>query len=155
MNANHGIQRMRASRSCQSHCKRLWRLARTADAARSVKAMRGAFLILVAAFTLCSCRRAPDNPSIEARYEAKLQPVIQYVDGFIKQNGRLPTDAEFHKDADKLAWMVVLRDRNNSYASQHGAKNELDYMVGVWSSEWYYYYKSWDKQFLNASDEKL
>lgn len=105
--------------------------------------------------SLCSCRKTPIPPSTVSPYESKLQPVIQYMEDFIKQNGRLPTDTEFHKDADKLAWMVVLRDRSNSYASLHGAKSELDYMVGIWSSEWFYYYKSWDRGFLNASDEKL
>ena len=32
-------------------------------------------------------------------------------------------------------------------------QRDLDYMVGIWRGERYHYYKSWDKRFLNVSEE--
>ena len=87
--------------------------------------------------------------------EAKMKPVIKYVEEFIKNNGRLPTYEEFHNTADKMAWMVVLRTKDHPYAARKGAKKDLDYMVGMWRADWYHYYKSWDHKFLNATDETL
>ena len=48
---------------------------------------------------------------------------------------------------------LVLRDRTSKYATSKGAKTETDYMVGTWSGESFYYYKSWDRSFLPGSDE--
>lgn len=49
--------------------------------------------------------------------------------------------------------MLVLLDRSNKYAASKGAKEVNDFMVGIWRADWYHYYKSWDKQFLNGYDE--
>jgi len=108
-------------------------------------------LLLAALFGLSGC----GDGRISADRERKLQPVIQFVDSFIKKNGRLPTDSEFHQAADQMAWMVVLRDKHYPYAASKGATNDLDYMAGIWRTDWYHHYKSWDKKFLNASDEQL
>lgn len=99
---------------------------------------------------ICGCVKEERHG---ARYEKELEPVIGFVDHFIKGNGRLPSDEEFHQTADKLAWMVVLRDKSHGYAAGKGARGEMDYMVGIWTGEWYYYFQSWDRQFINASDE--
>jgi hypothetical protein len=85
--------------------------------------------------------------------EHKLRPIIQYVEDFRKDTGRLPTDEEFHRTADSMAWMVVLRTKEDSYAARNGAKTSLDYMVGIWRADWYHYYKSWDHEFMSAADE--
>jgi hypothetical protein len=90
---------------------------------------------------------------ISLKSEASLRPIILYVDGFIQKHHRLPTQEEFHATADKLAWMVEFRDRTYRYAASHGAKNELDYMIGIWRADWFHYYKSWDQKFINAADE--
>jgi hypothetical protein len=97
---------------------------------------------------LCSC----DNRISEDR-EARLQPVIKYVDGFIKEHHRLPTKDEFETNTAKIDPMLTFKDRSDKYAAKKGAKTELDYMVGIWRADWYHYYKSWDKTFLNGSDE--
>ena len=47
----------------------------------------------------------------------------------------------------------VLLDRSNEYANRKGARAETDYMVGDWGSDWFYYYKSWDRSFIDGSDE--
>lgn len=66
---------------------------------------------------------------------------------------RLPTEGEFRAGTAAMDQMLILRDRTNKYAASKGAKTETDYMVGIWRTDWYHYYKSWDKSFLNASDE--
>ncbi|MEM7314680.1 MAG: hypothetical protein AAF497_16150 [Planctomycetota bacterium] len=38
-------------------------------------------------------------------------------------------------------------------AADHGAKAETDFLVGTWMSDWYFYYKSWDQEYIDASDE--
>jgi hypothetical protein len=87
--------------------------------------------------------------------EAKLKPVIAYVDGFIKDHSRLPTAEEFRAATASMAHILILRDRTDPYAASTGAKTDLDYMVGIWRADWFHYYKSWDRSFLNGSDEKL
>jgi len=129
------------------HVERRWR--RVGEPSRSACLMRGLLLALLLGLSGCG------NDRISADSERKLQPVIQFVDSFVKKNGRLPTDSEFHQAADHMAWMVVLRDKHNPYAASKGATNDLDYMAGIWRADWYHYYKSWDKKFLNASDEQL
>jgi hypothetical protein len=109
--------------------------------------------LIAIAFALLLCCCGKDR--ISSEHETALKPVIKFVDEFIAKNHRLPTDHEFHETADKMAWMVVLRDNSYPYAASHGATSKLDYMVGSWRADWYHYYKSWDKQFINASDENL
>ena len=98
---------------------------------------------------LCSC--APDkDPSLEA----KLRPIIAYVDAFVGEHHRLPAQAEFHPgdEQTRLAGFVLL-DRSNAYAASKGARAENDYMVGVWNGDFFYYYKSWDHSFIPGADE--
>jgi hypothetical protein len=116
------------------------------------------YLFLVCLLFLSSCGKNPSSPisnpdRISTDREAKLQPVIRYMDAFIKEHQRLPTQDEFRVDTEKMAWMLVLKDRTDKYAASKGAKSETDYMVGCWRADWYHYYKSWDKSFLNGSDE--
>lgn len=87
--------------------------------------------------------------------EAKLKPIIQNMDDFIKFNGRLPTSVEFQNSINKMADMAVLRTKDHPYAARKGAKADLDYIVGIWRADWFHYYKSWDHKFLNASDETI
>jgi len=75
------------------------------------------------------------------------------MDAFIKQHHRLPTQAEFRTGTATIDQVAVLRDHNDKYAASKGAKTDTDYMIGVWRVDWYHYYKSWDKSFINASDE--
>src|SRR4051794_5646332 len=110
------------------------------------------FIAMAIGLLLCSCGK--DRNSRER--EAELRPVIQYVDAFIGTSHRLPTDQEFQEAARKHGWngtALVIRDKAYPYAASHGAKSNLDYMAGAWRADWYHYYKSWDKQFINASDE--
>ncbi len=107
-------------------------------------------LLLFCFVCLCSC---DGNDRISRDREAKLQPVIRYMDTFIHEHHRLPTQDEFRADTAKMDSMLILRDRTDKYAASKGAKSELDYMVGIWRADWNHYYKSWDKSFLNGSDE--
>jgi hypothetical protein len=99
---------------------------------------------------LCSCGkyRSPQQ-------ETELRPVIQYVDTFIKDHKRLPTQDEFRTNELSHSPMFVLRERTNRYAASKGARADTDYMVGDWGGDWFYYYKSWDKTFIDGSDEQL
>src|SRR5438105_2838279 len=106
------------------------------------------YLPLVFLLCLCSC-----GDRISRDREARLQPVIRYTDAFIKEHHRLPTQDEFRADTAKMDSMLILKDRTDKYAARQGAKAELDYMVGTWRADWYHYYKSWDKKFLNGADE--
>jgi hypothetical protein len=112
----------------------------------------GLFVVLIAVMIIVE-ETGMDRISRES--ERKLQPVIRFVDGFIKDNGRLPSHEEFHRAADPMAWMVVLRTKDHPYAARKGAKTELDYMAGIWRADWYHYYKSWDHKFINAADETV
>jgi hypothetical protein len=118
------------------------------------------YLLLACAFFVSSCgdssRTVVSNPDrISADREARLQPVIRYMDAFIREHQRLPTQDEFRSGTVSMDTMLVLRDRAHPYAASQGARAEADYMVGIWRADWYHYYKSWDKSFLNGSDEKF
>jgi hypothetical protein len=118
------------------------------------------YLLLFCLLFVSSCgdgaRTTVPNPDrISVDREARLQPVIRYVEGFIKDHQRLPTQDEFRAGTASMDPMLVLRDRTHTYAASHGAKTENDYMVGIWRVDWYHYYKSWDRSFLNGSDEEF
>ena len=85
--------------------------------------------------------------------EARLQPAIQYMNAFIKEHDRLPTQEEFRVGTQGMFPRFVLKDYTDNYAASKGAKFKTDYMVGYWHSDWYHYYKSWDRSFLSGSDE--
>jgi hypothetical protein len=106
-------------------------------------------LVLLCLLFLGSC----DNRRISRDREARLQPVISFMDNFLQEHHRLPTQNEFSTGTRSLGNMLVLRDRTNKYAASKGAKSETDYMVGIWRADWYHYYKSWDRSFLDGSDE--
>jgi hypothetical protein len=107
------------------------------------------YLPLVCMLCLFSC----GEDRISQEREARLQPVIRYMDAFIKKHHRLPTQDEFRADTHGMDTMLVLKDHTDKYAVSKGAKSETDYMVGCWRADWYHYYKSWDNSFLNGSDE--
>jgi hypothetical protein len=77
------------------------------------------------------------------------------MDSFLQEHNRLPTKKEFRAGTRSIDGMLVLRDRTDKYAASKGAKSETDYMVGIWRADWYHYYKSWDRSFLNGSDERF
>ena len=106
------------------------------------------YLLLVCLLCLSSC-----GDRISRDREARLQPVIRYMDTFIKEHHRLPTEDEFRVGTKGMDTMLILRDHTDKYAASNGAKSETDYMVGCWRVDWHHYYKSWDKSFLNGSDE--
>ena len=108
------------------------------------------FLALLCCLLLCSC-----NDRISQDREARLGPVIAYMDAFISAHHRLPTQDEFQASTASMDPMLVLRDHTDAYAASHGCKAATDYMVGIWRADWYHYYKSWDHSFLNGSDEHL
>jgi hypothetical protein len=96
------------------------------------------------------------NERITKDREARLKPVIEYVTAFVKEKGRLPSSEEFRAAADKMESIpLVLYDRSFPYAASKGARTETDFMIGIWRADWFHYYKSWDHQFLNGSDEKF
>src|SRR2546423_12290497 len=95
-----------------------------------------------------------DRPTIITRdREARLQPVIRYLDTFVKEHKRLPTEVEFRSATASLNEILILRDRTHKYTASKGAKTETDYMIGIWRADWFHYYKSWDRSFLNGSHE--
>ena len=106
------------------------------------------YLLFLCLFCLCAC-----GDRISRDREARLQPVIGYMDSFIKQHHRLPRQDEFRAGTAAMDSMLIFKDRTDKYAASKGAKSDLDYMVGTWRADWYHYYKSWDKSFLNGSDE--
>lgn len=108
-------------------------------------------LILLGVFFVVVCGK--DRISKDA--EARLEPVIVYMDAFLKKHHRLPTKEEFESGTAKLHGMLILRDRSSPYAASKGAKAETDYMIGTWRADWYHYYKSWDRSFLNGYDERF
>ena len=90
------------------------------------------------------------------KHLSRLAPGIAYIDQYIDQHDKLPTQREFQTWAEKSgAHMLIIWDRNHEYAAKHGAKTETDYMLGTWMSEWYFYYKSWDGNYVYAQDERL
>lgn len=95
----------------------------------------------------------PENP--DRKHERRLQPAIAFVEETLTEKGRLPTHEEFFQWNEQNRGMFTLRDCSSRYAKSKGAKGINDYMVGVWRADWYHYYKSWDKSYLNASDEPL
>lgn len=118
------------------------------------------YLLLLCLLFVNSCRdnsrSTISNPDrISANREVRLQPVIRYMDDFIRDHHRLPTQDEFRAGTASMDTMLVLHDRSHAYTASHGAKTETDYMVGIWRADWYHYYKSWDGSFLNGSDEKF
>lgn len=95
---------------------------------------------------------APYQKGPDVEGEAQLQPVIQYVETFIKEHGRLPTQREFHTKAEEEKWwMVELHQGESGFAQAEGAKKETDYIAGIWRGEWSLYYKSWDRSFFEGS----
>jgi hypothetical protein len=108
------------------------------------------YLLLLGLVCLCSCDA---GDTIGREREARLQPVIRYMDTFIKEYHRLPTQDEFQAGTKGMDRILVLKDHTDKYAAGKGAKSEMDYMVGCWRADWFHYYKSWDKSFLNGSDE--
>jgi hypothetical protein len=119
--------------------------------------MRYLPLLVLLFLTSCDNRTSavsgPDRISQDR--EAKLKPVIAYVDGFIKDHNRVPTAEEFRAATASMDQILILRNRTDPYAASKGARTDLDYMVGIWRADWFHYYKSWDRSFLNGSDEKL
>ena len=92
--------------------------------------------------------------SYYAKHVDRVAPAIAYIQSHIDEHGRLPTQRIFQQWADESgAHMLVIRDRQHKYAADHGAENDADYLVGTWMSDWYFYYKSWDQEYINASDE--
>jgi hypothetical protein len=90
----------------------------------------------------------------------RLTPAIEFVEQFLAEHKRIPTEAEFYawnKDVLKNKWKrhhhYAFRDRSHPYAVSKGAKGPNDYMVGYWRSEWHLYYRSWDKTYFDAHDE--
>jgi hypothetical protein len=74
------------------------------------------YLLLFCLLFVSSCgdgaRTTVPNPDrISVDREARLQPVIRYVDGFIKDHQRLPTQDEFRAGTASMDPMLVLRDR--------------------------------------------
>ncbi len=107
--------------------------------------------LLLSILSLCSCT----NARITRDREARLRPVIEYIDAYINKHRELPSEKEFRSATMGMEVSLVLRDRNHKYAASNGAKTDKDYMVGIWRADWYHYYKSWDRSFLNGSDEKF
>ena len=90
-----------------------------------------------------------------AKYVTEVAPAIEYVDSYLEQNGELPTQRAFQKWAKESgAHMLIIWDREHEYAAKHGAKKKTDYLVGTWMSDWYFYYRSWDGDFIDASDDR-
>src|SRR5204862_312786 len=90
--------------------------------------------LLVCLLCFCSC-----GDRIGRDREARLQPVIQYMDAFVKEHHRLPTQDEFQVGTKVMDRMLILRDRTDKYAASKGAKSETDYMVGCWRADWFHY----------------
>jgi hypothetical protein len=126
--------------------KPLW--LRPLQLANTVYHMRYCALIILIFFTACD----GNSKRISAEREAKLKPVIEYVESYLKEHQRLPAENDLYT---KFGPGIVIRDRSYKYAVKNGAKTDTDYMVGAWRADWYHYYKSWDKTFLNGSDEDL
>ena len=86
-----------------------------------------------------------------------MKPAIAFLEKFKTENGRVAGQDELQRWADgngQQYWFVV-RDAAYPYSVTHGASEDNDYMVGIWRAEWFHYYKSWDRQFINADDENL
>ena len=86
----------------------------------------------------------------------RLAPAKAFVERFLRDRGRIPTQDEFRQWGNTKGGehgMFTLRDHTDPYAAKQGAKGTNDYMVGTWRADWYYYYKSWDKQYLDGSTE--
>jgi len=89
-----------------------------------------------------------------AKHVQRVSPAVNFVKIHVQQNGTIPTQRVFQDWAcESGAHMLVIRNCNNEYARKHGAKHENDFMVGTWMSDWYFYYKSWDEEYIDASDE--
>lgn len=96
------------------------------------------------------------DDQIAKNREARLQPVILYLDAFLKDhNQTLPTQDEFRAGTAAMNELLILRNRTHAYARMKGAKTTTDYMVGIGRENWYHYYKSWDRSFLNGCDERF
>lgn len=122
-----------------------------------VRLWNGLLVLLFVTFVSVGCGRGGatslENP--DRKHERRLQPAIAFIETTLAEYRRLPTHDEFFRWNEQVHGMFVLRDRSSRYAASKGAKGVNDYMVGVWRADWYHYYKSWDKSYLNASDEPL
>ncbi len=89
-----------------------------------------------------------------AKYTKRLEPAIKHVEEYVAKHGKLPSQRTFQNWADESgAHMLIIWDRDHDYAAKHGATSGNDYLVGTWLSEWYFYYKSWDGNYIDASDD--
>lgn len=108
------------------------------------------FLNVLASAILCWKPVGLDNDQKARQW---LKPAIEFVEGFLAEHERLPTEKEFDAWNEKRPHHYNLRDRSHPYAASKGASGRNDYMVGVWRGEWTLYYKSWDKTYYDAQDE--
>lgn len=128
-------------------------LSRSADEPMMCTRLRFTVILLVAIFG-CGPKSnytPPEDP--DRKHERRLQPAIAYVDGFLAEHGRLPNSDEFRAWSDQHGGMYTLRDHTHRYAASKGAKEPTDYMAGTWRADWYHYYKSWDRGYVNGGDE--
>lgn len=111
------------------------------------------YLLFLCVLFVSSCGKTSSPDRITVDREARLQPVIQYMETFVQDHHRLPTRDEFQVGTAGMNSNLILKDRTDPYAARKGAKADTDYMVGIWRADWYHFYKSWDKSFLNGADE--
>ena len=89
-----------------------------------------------------------------AKYTRRLDPAIKFIDQHVSQHGELPSKRAFKNWADDSgAHGLIIWDRSHDCAAEHGAQSENDYLVGAWKSDWYFYYKSLDGNYIDASDD--
>ena len=102
----------------------------------------------------CNDTKHPVFESQAEEHQRELAPAIEFVEGYLAQHGKLPTQRIFQNWADSAgAHMLVIRHHLHEYASNHGAKANDDYMIGTWTADWYYYYKSWDGKYFDAPSD--
>jgi len=84
-------------------------------------------------------------------FEKRLSPSIQFVEGFVAKNHRLPSDAEFAKrpsaTADNGGIDITGKDSADPAFASHGGKTSRDFCVRVWRGEDWTYYFSWNKKY--------
>ena len=87
----------------------------------------------------------------EIKLKFRLNPIINSVDRFIEKNGRCPDYTEFQNMTTEHAHFNC----NPVIIKKLGGNNKNDYIVGVWRTDWYYCYQSWNKKYFDDINREI
>ena len=79
----------------------------------------------------------------DGRMELEMRPMIEAVDSFILDNGRVPDRSETDDLVEATRSFGITVESETDFVRKKGGEKPTDYILGKWDGDRHYCYQSW------------